>query len=99
MIDYFDYTKIFIDDNDEQEYSGVCFDMIDFSAYEEYYIKYIVDHQETYRPDLIAFNLWGNIDLAWVLNEINNAPTLKYYTYEKEIYYLAEEILVSLGIK
>ena len=99
MIDYFDYTETYLDDDDDKEYSGICFDMIDFSIYEEYFKKYVVDHQEAYRPDLIANNLWGNMNLAWVLNEINHAPTLKYYTYEKEINILSDEMLVSLGIK
>lgn len=97
-MDYFDFNETFIDDDDNQEYSGICFDVTDFSDYEDYFKAYVVDHTEVYRPDIIAYNLWGNINLAWVLNEINHME-IKDYTYEAEISYVSEEILISLGIK
>lgn len=97
-MNYFNFNDTFIDEDTNQEYSGICFDVTDFSEYEDYYNKYVVDHPEVYRPDIIAYNLWGDINLAWVLNEINHIG-IKDYTYEKELNYVSEEILISLGIK
>ena len=92
---YFDFSKIISDDIN---YSGVA-ETPDFSIYEENFLIHTIDATEQYRPDKIAWMLWGDENLSWVLDEINEFvdPLTEYYAGRK-IKYLQKSYLEKLGI-
>ena len=71
----------------------------DFYEYRNYYKQHIILPDETYRPDKIAFRLWGNQYLSWVLDVINNfSHGIQEYTIGRSITYIDTTILNSIGI-
>lgn len=71
----------------------------DFYSYKNYFLEHIIKPEEAYRPDKIAYNLWGNQRASWILDAINNfTHGIKEYEKNKSIYYLSKDILVNLGI-
>ncbi len=95
---YFKYAEELID-NYGKKYSGISYNIPDFSKYENEYISYIIRPETEYRSDKIAFEIWGNDQLSWVLDEINNVTHPSFYTVNKEIYYLPLIILFNLGVE
>ena len=94
---YFDFTKTLIDD-DNVAYSGVA-QTPDFSIYEDNFKLKVIQAEEQYRPDKIAWKLWNDGDLAWVLDEINNFDgSCQNYETNKTIKYLEKTYLEKLGI-
>jgi hypothetical protein len=70
----------------------------DFYVYKNYYLKFLIEPKYQFRPDKIAYMLWNNQSLSWVLDAINNFTSLSEYYIAREIYYLNSDFLVSLGI-
>ncbi len=66
--------------------------------YKSYYKKYKISAAEVYRPDKIAYNLFDDQKLWWVLDIINNFTNLDDYYIGREIYYLDKSYLDKLGL-
>lgn len=94
---YFDYSKKFIDD-DGKEYSGICFYIPNLSDMKDSFISFTITVEYEFRPDKIAYLLYNDDKLSWVLDEINNINHIKEYEHGKTIFYLPYNILVSAGI-
>jgi hypothetical protein len=58
----------------------------------------IVSSDEIYRPDKIAFRLYNNPLLSWILDEANSFYSFSDYTINREIYYPTTEALELMGI-
>lgn len=95
---YFDYSTTLTDPYDNITYSGVCFDMIDFSKYESQYKTFMVTPQTMYRPDKISKRIYGTDKFAWVIDEINGKYHPSEYNNADIIYYLPYEMLTNLGV-
>ena len=85
-------------DDDGKEYSGITFSIPNFSVYQNEYKTYLITARTEYRPDKIAWDLYGDDSLSWVIDEINGAGHASFYTKGKEIFYLPPAILLQLGI-
>lgn len=94
---YHEYSETF-EDSIKKNYSGPSFNTPDLAAYSDQYRQYKLDITEVYRPDKIAYELYNNINLSWVLNEINHFTHPRQYTNGLIIYFVPEAILYSLGI-
>lgn len=78
--------------------SGISY-IPDFYQYKENYKTHIIENNEQYRPDRIAYNLWNNQRLTWVLNQINYfTHGIEEYVAGRSINYLDAEILQDIGI-
>ena len=65
----------------------------------EHWLKTFVQQNERYRPDMISYRLFNNVNYAWVLDEMNDFyHGFKDYEIGKEIFYLKAEDLQELGI-
>lgn len=60
--------------------------------------KTIIGSDEAYRPDKIAFRLYNNPLLSWVLDEANSFYSFKDYTINKEILYPSIGALEMMNI-
>jgi len=96
-MNYFQYNSVLYDE-DNKAFSGINFFVPDFTLYESKYIFYKVNIKTQYRPDIIAYEVYGNEDLSWVIDEINNATHPSFYTKDKKIYILPSNYLIGLGI-
>jgi len=96
---YSETHEVFIKNyNQTMQLSGIAY-IPNFYLYNNYFKKHIIENYEEYRPDKIAYNLWGNQLLSWVLNEINHfTHGIQEYTKGREINYLDTEILRDIGI-
>ena len=79
-------------------FSGICYQTPNFFKYKNLFETYIINSREEFRPDIIAYELYGDDRLSWVLDEVNHFYTLSSYTQGRRIYYLPIEILIGLGI-
>lgn len=93
----FEYSNEYLDE-DNNYFSGICYNIPNFFDYKKDFASHIINDREEFRLDLIADTLFGDDNLAWVLNEINNAYDASFYTKGKKIYYLPVNILTQLGI-
>lgn len=97
VMSYFNFSTILTDD-EGKEYSGVNFNIPDFTVYKEFYKEYPITSSTEFRPDLIANDIYGDFTLSWVLDEINNIYHMSEYTKDKTINYLPYSILNTLGV-
>lgn len=78
------------------EYLNIC--QIDEFPLQKHFLKTSVLQNEQYRPDLISYRLFQNVNYAWILDEMNNFyHSFKHYESGKEIFYLKKEDLQVLG--
>lgn len=64
----------------------------------KHFLKTYVLQNENYRPDLVSYRLFNNVNYAWILDEMNNFyHGFKDYETGKEIFYLKKEDLEDLG--
>jgi len=94
---YFDGAEVLIDD-DNIKYSGICFGVPDFTKYLSQCKTLIITSRLEYRPDKIAWDLYGDDNLGWVIDEINGAMSPEFYILGKEVKYLLPSILSTLGV-
>lgn len=92
-----DFSEKIYDLNDNIYYNGIS-KYPDTSIYKNYYKKFIITPDVSYRPDKIAWKLWGQEDLGWILKIINNFETIKDFKVKIEINYLEYNMLESLGL-
>lgn len=58
-----------------------------------------ISHSEMYRADRVADRLWGDPELAWVLDILNGFETgINEYELNREIMYVSYDSLRRLGI-
>ena len=62
-------------------------------------VKTTIRSVEEYRPDKISYRLFGDPLLSWILDEINNFYLFSDYKSGREIYYLNEYGLSSIGVE
>jgi hypothetical protein len=78
------------------EYLNIC--RIGTFPLSKHFLITTVAQNEQYRPDLISFRLFQNVNYAWILDEMNNFyHGFKDYESGIEIFYLKKEDLMSLG--
>jgi len=71
----------------------------DLYPYKNMYKNYIIKPEEQYRPDKIAYNLWGNQYSSWILDLINNfTHGIQEYYMGRQIQYLESTVLNKLGM-
>jgi len=96
-----DYSFIFnvLNNNDQsQQISGISY-YPDFSIYKNYYKMHIITPEEEYRPDKIAYNLWNNQRVSWILSAINQFYLgIREYKAGRTIFYLELDVLRQLGV-
>jgi hypothetical protein len=96
-----DFTQVyntFDANNISQQISGISY-YPDFSIYKNYYKMHVILPEEEYRPDKIAFNLWGDQTMSWVLSAINNFYSgIREYKNGVTIFYVEKDVLRALGI-
>jgi len=64
----------------------------------KHFLKTYVNNNEQYRPDLISYRLFNNVNYSWIIDEMNNFyHGFKDYESGKEIFYLKLEDLQDLG--
>ena len=77
-------------------YIGLC--RIPNFPEKKHFLKAYILQNESYRPDLVSLRLLGNVNYAWVLDEMNNFyHGFSDYQSGKEIFYLKKEDLKALG--
>lgn len=92
-------------DKVEDEYLGIHPGLLEYNdlkkfllgSDESYYYSYKIPLVYQYRPDLIAYNLLGSVNLQWVLtyiNEIENSP--EGYTINRIITVPVKERLLQI---
>jgi hypothetical protein len=78
------------------EYVGLC--TIAKFPKSKHFLKTNVLQNEQYRPDMVSYRLFNNVNYAWVIDEMNNFyHGFKDYESGKEIFYLRKEDLKALG--
>lgn len=83
-------------DNNNVPYSNLA--IIEQFPLKKHFLKTYVLQNEQYRPDLISFRLFNNVNYAWVIDEMNNFyHGFKEYEAGREIFYLKKEDLNALG--
>ena len=102
MSSFYSYSQLSdVFDEEDKKYiqiNGISYPL-DFSIHKASYKKYVIKPEEQYRPDKLAFNLWGNQKLDWILDEINFfSHGIKEYTAGTEINYLEKEYLRLIGV-
>ena len=91
------YSSLFVDENN-RVFSGIAY-VPDFSLYGSMFKSHTITATEEYRPDKIAFALWGNADVSWVLDEINEFTNgISSYTHNTVIKYLEKQELIKMGL-
>lgn len=85
-------------DEEGKKFSGICFRVPDFTEYENYFVEYIINSKEEYKVNEIAYKLYGDEKLSWVLDEINHAFSASFYAHGETINYLPYKYLLELGI-
>jgi hypothetical protein len=60
--------------------------------------KTYIESNEIYRPDKVAYRLYGNPMLSWIIDDANSFYSFSDYTINKEIYYPSLEALELMGI-
>lgn len=97
--DSYKYVYNVLDSNDKvQQISGISY-YPDFSRYKNYYKMHTILPEEEYRPDKIAFNLWGDQKASWVLSAINKFYSgIREYEAGITIFYVEKSVLSALGV-
>jgi hypothetical protein len=101
MSNYFDYSST-IDTINEKDQKIISYSSISYSPQlplKTSMIKTKITQKEKYRPDKVSYRLFGDPNLSWLLDEINNFYSLSDYYPEREIYYLGSKGLSSIGIE
>lgn len=98
---YHDYSSVitFIDDTTKKEktMSSVSYPP-DFPLVKSL-LKTTVDSSEIFRPDKIAYRLYGNPLMSWVIDEVNSFYNgFSEYYINREIYYPSTDALEIMGI-
>lgn len=101
MANYFDYSSKFgvYEPKDGVSYyiNGLSYTP-DFYPYKNYYKKYIIKPEHQYRPDKIAFYLFGDEFGDWILDRINSfTHGIEEYYAGREILYLERDALKKIG--
>ena len=75
---------------------GIC--SISQLPQEKHFLKTYVLQNEQYRPDLVSYRLFNNVNYAWVIDEMNNFyHGFSDYEAGRQIFYLKKEDLSALG--
>ncbi len=70
----------------------------DFYPYKNYFKSYIITSDKKFRPDKIAFELFGAPELSWVLDCVNTFYHDEEYYIGRKIQYVDRDVLTSMGI-
>ncbi len=100
MRTFFQYSKIYdnvVYDDKAVKTVGISY-YPDFYQYKNYYKTLVIVPKFQFRPDKIAYSLWNNQYLTWVLDAINNFHHVSEYYIGRSIYYLEDDFLTNLGI-
>lgn len=95
-MNFFDTTGFIYDSQDDTTYIGLS-KINNFPNKKHFLITYVLQNEQ-YRPDLISFRLFQNVNFAWILDEMNNFyHGFKEYEVGKRIFYLKRSDLEDLG--
>jgi hypothetical protein len=79
------------------EYLNIC--RINQFPLKKHFLITVIQQNEQYRPDLVSYRLFQNVNYGWILDEMNNFyHGFKDYTSGREIFYLKKEDLETLGL-
>jgi len=93
----FEYSGTYLG-ADNKKFSGICFGIPDFSIYKNDYVEYIISGAMAYKVNELAYLLYRAENLSWVLDEINHAYDISFYSQGTTIKYLPEKYLINMGI-
>lgn len=57
-----------------------------------------INSDEQFRPDKVAYRLYNDAQLSWVVDEANNWYHIKEYTIGRKFLYPTETTLIQMGI-
>lgn len=97
MIDFFDYSFFLYDLDTNSEFLGIARTPI-FPINSESYLEVEIEYENVYRPDKLAYTFYGNSELSWVIDEVNNFFSISEYYIGRKIKILKPELLENLGI-
>jgi hypothetical protein len=93
---FFDKCGFIFDESENKNYIGLS-NISSFPVKKHFLTTYVLQNEQ-YRPDLISYRLFNNVNYAWVIDEMNNFyHGFKDYEAGKKIFYLKKEDLKSLG--
>lgn len=94
---YFNNVTILVDE-DGKDYAGIAFNVPDFAKYQDKYKQYTVTARTAYRPDKIAWDVYGDDSMSWIIDEINGASHDSFYEQGKVIFFLPASFVNQLGV-
>jgi hypothetical protein len=97
MTNFFDYAYL-IDNDDIDRRNNASISYPPRSPLKSSMLTTTILITEQYRPDKVAFRLYNNPLLSWVIDEANSFYSISDYTYEKKIYYPSQRALDLMGI-
>lgn len=101
MNNYFDYSNT-INTYDNETFNSVSYSSISYPPQlplKKSMLKTNILANEQYRPDKVSYRLFGDPNLSWLLDDINNFYSFSEYYLGREIYYLETKGLGSIGIQ
>lgn len=96
-MNFFDNCEIIVDESDYGvSYIGLS-NILTFPKKENFLKTYVLQN-EKYRPDLVSYRLFNNVNYAWIIDEMNNFyHGFKEYEIGRQIFYLKKDDLRALG--
>lgn len=99
MNNLFDYGNILSYAENEKNFSHLSLCYTPQLPLKTSMLKTTILEKENYRPDKVAYRLFGDPNLSWILDEINSFYSFSDYYLGREIYYLTQQGLLSIGIE
>ena len=97
MSNYFDSGNVFIEE-DSKNFKGINYNLINLHLHKKFFQTHIITEREEYRPDIIADFILFDSAMSWVLDEINSADSISFYTKGRKISYLPSAYLRKIGV-
>jgi hypothetical protein len=93
---YFDNVNFINDQEDNIVYVGLT--KTNVFPNKKHFLSTYVLQNEQYRPDLVSYRLFQNVNHAWIIDEMNNFyHGFKEYETGRKIFYLTKTDLIGLG--
>lgn len=91
----FDFTKIITGNEDNRDNYSIV-------RIPQWPIKGMIEDEiqsdEQYRPDKVAYRVYNDASLSWIIDDANNWFHVKDYTIGRKFYRPSETTLVQMGI-
>ena len=95
----FDYGAILNYTEDGKDFSHLSVCYTPQMPLKKSMLKTTILEKENFRPDKVSYRLFGDPNLSWIIDEINNFYSFSDYYLGREIYYLTQAGLEAIGIE